>query len=403
MYSSGKVAAKGFARAFTALSHAQFFPPLTRILRSHPGSALPSFHSVAASPFIAPVLLHPTNGFPAVSRASAASAAVVGAFLSADEVPLTAACGIAKHSSPREAPLVEAARQEAAGLLGQAGEDAFFAAANGLAWGVADGVGGWASHPGADSARYSRTLMTYALQRAAEASSTAATPSSSPRPPPSPLSILSSAYTSTLQHGIIGSTTACIITYDPHEQQIAYANLGDSGLLVVRSPSAPSSSSPVPPSAFQKSRERQHSWNCPLQLGTGSGDRPSDAEVDRIDVEDGDVMVVGTDGLFDNLSLEEIARICSDDAANADSAVSAPFPPSPASPASAASVDALARRLCEAAHAASRDPVRDTPFSRNCRQHGKHHKGGKVDDISVVVVRFRAKRRRKDEHMKSRL
>ena len=84
--------------------------------------------------------------------------------------------------------------------------------------------------------------------------------------------------------------------------------------------------------------------------------------------------------------------------AAADEAVLASPPSSPSSSASAsaAPLDGLARLLCSHAHAAARDPKRDTPFSRYCRRWGKRFDGGKMDDISVVVVQFRAKKQIED-------
>ena len=159
---------------------------------------------------------------------------------------------------------------------------------------MADGVGGWSGHPGADSALYSRTLMRYALKKAMESHSVS--PSSSASPSSSPLAILETAYAETQQHRIIGSTTACIVTYDPHQQVINYANLGDSGLLIIRAPtSSTTPSQPRRPSvAFEKSEDRQHGFNCPLQLGHHSEDRPKDAAIAALEVRDGDLMVIAT-------------------------------------------------------------------------------------------------------------
>ena len=257
----------------------------------------PLTSSSTSSPF-RPLLSHSHPRPFSLGPLSAASAGLAAAFFAssfdADDLPLTGSCGIAKIRTPSEPAAHVLPQPESAGLLGQAGEDAFFIASNGCAWGVADGVGGWSGYPGADSALYSRTLMRYALNKATEGQATLA--SSSP-PSVTPLAILESAYASTQQHSIIGSTTACIVVYDPQAQLIHYANLGDSGLLIIRAPTTASSQpskSRKSPAAFEKSEDRQHGFNCPFQLGHRSEDRPKDAAVAALDVRDGDLMILAT-------------------------------------------------------------------------------------------------------------
>jgi len=58
---------------------------------------------------------------------------------------------------------------------------------------------------------------------------------------------------------------------------IHVANLGDSGIMLVR-PSAPPGR---PLQKLFRSVEQQHSFNFPFQLGGGGGDRPEMAERHR--------------------------------------------------------------------------------------------------------------------------
>ncbi|KPI87675.1 hypothetical protein ABL78_3213 [Leptomonas seymouri] len=53
--------------------------------------------------------------------------------------------------------------------------------------------------------------------------------------------------------------------------------------------------------------EQSHSLDYPFQLGTGSADTPKDGVRRLIPVEKGDVIVMGSDGIFDNLYPENIA------------------------------------------------------------------------------------------------
>jgi hypothetical protein len=86
---------------------------------------------------------------------------------------------------------------------------------------------------------------------------------------------------------------------------------------------------------------------------------------------EGDVVILGSDGVFDNLFIDEILTLCEQ-----------AFPPSPAGSrfeaADRSVLGQVARRIVEACHAKTR-PVngvyQDTPIGR----------GGKIDDTSCVV------------------
>ncbi|KAJ4849329.1 hypothetical protein Tsubulata_032436 [Turnera subulata] len=95
-----------------------------------------------------------------------------------------------------------------------------------------------------------------------------------------------------------GSSTACIATLRREDNKLCYANVGDNGFLV-----------------FQNKRllfcspTQQHHFNCPYQLKKGGEARVCEGEVE---VEGGDVVVAGSDGLLDNLFVEEKERILED-------------------------------------------------------------------------------------------
>lgn len=50
--------------------------------------------------------------------------------------------------------------------------------------------------------------------------------------PPSPLEVLQSAWEMVVAEKVVGSCTACVVSLDQHLNQLAYANLGDSGAMV---------------------------------------------------------------------------------------------------------------------------------------------------------------------------
>ena len=76
------------------------------------------------------------------------------------------------------------------------------------------------------------------------------------------------------------------------------ANIGDSGLLVVRDGRV-----------VHRSSEQQHYFNTPYQLSLPPTDMESDVLADlpeaadryEFNVEDGDVIILATDGIFDNV------------------------------------------------------------------------------------------------------
>ncbi|KAL0432435.1 UNVERIFIED_CONTAM: putative protein phosphatase 2C 55 [Sesamum latifolium] len=138
------------------------------------------------------------------------------------------------------------------------GEDAHFICTDEQAIGVADGVGGWADL-GVDAGQ-----------------------------------VLEKAYTSTKAKG---SSTACIIALT--DQGLHAINLGDSGFMVVRDGCT-----------VFRSPVQQHDFNFTYQLESGNaGDLPSSGQVFTIPVAPGDVVIAGTDGLFDNLYNNDITAI----------------------------------------------------------------------------------------------
>ncbi|KAJ1891826.1 hypothetical protein LPJ66_006698, partial [Kickxella alabastrina] len=113
-----------------------------------------------------------------------------------------------------------------------------------------------------------------------------------------PVDILRRAYEFTLDEmetlAVRGSSTACVVVLRGDELRVA--NLGDCGLTVVRQGDM-----------VYRTEEQQHSFNFPYQLGTEAhSDTPSDAQVFRLKIQKGDIIIVGSDGVFDNLFDEDI-------------------------------------------------------------------------------------------------
>lgn len=221
------------------------------------------------------------------------------------------------------------------------GEDAHFICDDEQAVGVADGVGGWAD-VGVNAGEYSRQLMSNSEKAIQDESKELIDPAQ----------VLEKAY---IRTNAKGSSTACIIVLN--DQALHAINLGDSGFIVVRD-GCTIFESPV----------QQHGFNFTYQLeNSNRSDLPSAGQVFNIPVLPGDVIVAGTDGLFDNLYKHEINAIVVN-------AVSSGFSP-----------EVTAQKIAALARQRALDRTRQTPFSTAAQEAGFTYYGGKLDDITVVV------------------
>ncbi|KAK7383058.1 hypothetical protein VNO78_28724 [Psophocarpus tetragonolobus] len=221
------------------------------------------------------------------------------------------------------------------------GEDAHFICSEEQAIGVADGVGGWADL-GINAGYYSRELMSKSVEAIQE----------EPKGSIDPARVLEKAHSTTKAKG---SSTACIIALT--DQGLNAINLGDSGFMVIRDGCT-----------VFRSPVQQHDFNFTYQLEYGSnGDLPSSGQVFTIPVASGDVIVAGTDGLFDNLYNNEITAVVVH-------AVRAGLSP-----------QVTAQKIAALARQRALDKDRQTPFSTAAQDAGFRYYGGKLDDTTVVV------------------
>lgn len=103
-----------------------------------------------------------------------------------------------------------------------------------------------------------------------------------------------------------GSSTACLVGLHPSESVISSINLGDSGYILIRNGTVIFQSPPL-----------VHYFDCPYQLGAypehvDQTDYPTDAEAHTMFVMEGDTIVLGSDGLWDNCTLEEVSQLVPD-------------------------------------------------------------------------------------------
>eukprot|EP00191_Tetraselmis_sp_GSL018_P006561 CAMPEP_0177609632 /NCGR_PEP_ID=MMETSP0419_2-20121207/19221_1 /TAXON_ID=582737 /ORGANISM="Tetraselmis sp., Strain GSL018" /LENGTH=216 /DNA_ID=CAMNT_0019104627 /DNA_START=186 /DNA_END=836 /DNA_ORIENTATION=- len=150
--------------------------------------------------------------------------------------------------------------------------------------------------------------------------------------------------------------TACIITLG--EETLHAANLGDSGFIILRAGKI-----------VFKSPQQQHDFNFPYQLGNADGmsDPPEAAATFSVPVMEGDIVVAATDGVFDNLFADEIARVAILTKQAGESPLQA------------------AQHLAALAHHRAGDSYTMSPFGMAAQQVGFIYRGGKMDDITVVV------------------
>lgn len=216
------------------------------------------------------------------------------------------------------------------------GEDAFFVEGNSI--GVFDGVSGAFDSRGVDPRLYSQQLASTTRDLVQQMGAQ---------------QVVKAAYEAAELNEEIGASTACVVGMDRYGRLFGI-NLGDSGVRVIRDGKM----------SF-RTKEQQHFFNCPYQLGTDSEDGLAMGQNVQHKLRKDDWVVVATDGLYDNVADEDIAQIATTE------------------------TDAmrLAERLGDLAAERSVDKGFESPFMRAAKQAGVEWVGGKADDITVVAAR----------------
>ncbi|OHT02412.1 Protein phosphatase PTC7 like protein [Tritrichomonas foetus] len=222
------------------------------------------------------------------------------------------------------------------------GEDYYFISKNNTTIGVADGVGGWADHPGASSTKYSHDLMNFCNECSYITD---------------PLLILQTAYEK-LDFSIKGSTTALVAQVC--DKSLHVCNVGDSALSVYRKNKR----------VFQTT-DTLHGFNFPYQLGSAKRDNPSDGTYDIVPIQPGDVIVAGSDGLWDNVWNNDIEKHIEKVVIDSNSKHEM--------------MQKLADLLGNDAHKNGKDRLFNSPFAQDALNHGYRYIGGKLDDVTVVA------------------
>jgi protein phosphatase PTC7 len=286
------------------------------------------------------------------------------------------------------------------------GEDAFFATTigdseNNVAFGVADGVGGWQDQ-GVDPSEFSHGLCGL---MAGTAHLHAAEGGHGLRPQ----DLLQVAYDAVIGNPRIlaGGSTACLAVID-QDGMMETANLGDSAFLILG-----------PGKVVYKSEVQTHAFNTPFQMAKiptkmatqyaifggevkQFSENPSQAEVVRQRIKHGDVIVFATDGVWDNMSVQDalttVTRVMLDsgywknDDNNETVLDTKRISGLPQEPSSHVGPEdylpsLLATTIMREAKIAGLDRRRDGPFAKEVNARFPHEgwRGGKPDDIAVVV------------------
>ena len=229
-------------------------------------------------------------------------------------------------------------------------EDAYFVNCTKKAFGVADGVGGW-STMGIDPSEYPRLLMSACLEESTASQD--------------PLGILHAAFART---HVPGSCTAVVVTIDSNSI-LHTATIGDCGVKVVRQGEGV---------VFQTDIQ-EHEFNQPLQLASPQhlpSSTPDDAVLNTFQLQVGDVVILGSDGLWDNIWNEEVCTLVADGIDD---------------------VAVMATALVHQASLHAADETYRSPFAveRFTRRSGVLARilsspptGGKLDDVTAVVAKI---------------
>jgi len=184
-------------------------------------------------------------------------------------------------------------------------------------------------------------------------------PPSVPLPHPSAMMALAEA--KIRQTSIQGSSTVCIVSIHGIDSMGYVACLGDSGVCIYREPLG----------IIFRTPEQEHEFGYPFQLGHHeASDTSKNALISHCRLSAGDVVIVASDGLYDNLDEDAICEIVK-------------------SHLSAKNAQLCANDLATAAFRNSVDVsgLIDTPFSKTAaEEYNLAWHGGKKDDITVVCA-----------------
>jgi hypothetical protein len=196
-----------------------------------------------------------------------------------------------------------------------------------------------------------------------------------------------------------GTTTACAALLSADDKNPAHpivyiTQLGDSQILVLR---------PSTKNVLFKTTEQWHWFDCPRQLGTNSPDTPEkDAIMDRVEVEEDDVVIAMSDGVVDNLWEHEIVESVIDSLKNWKSKSMEDKFKEPAEQGYADKMRFVAQELVKAAKAIAEDPFAESPYMEKAIDEGLSVEGGAYQAVSDELGGCLRDNRQARRHQRSR-
>jgi len=225
-----------------------------------------------------------------------------------------------------------------------AGEDSGFISPHAI--GIGDGVGGWNRHPNANVALFSRLLMHYCREFLQTKDDL--------------IEAMREAR-SKIPDTVVGSSTCLLVRYDSTSETFETANLGDSNYVVIRDRDL-----------YHTGKITQNAFNFPCQIGTRGND-PAECALESVDARKGDIVVLSSDGLWDNLFTNEILDIVNE-YTNEKGVIKAES--------AAQGIVKETVRVWQSS--------RDGPFAQEAQKQGQYFSGAKVDDCVVIVSQLLA-------------
>ncbi|KAF9069631.1 phosphatase 2C-like domain-containing protein [Rhodocollybia butyracea] len=255
----------------------------------------------------------------------------------------------------------------------------------GMSFGVADGVGGWVAS-GINPAVFSQSLMYHAHRYSRNA--WAGEPEIDPTLDYeqreqvegwelTPYNCMDLAFGGVQRERDVqaGSSTACFLSLNSSSGLLRSANLGDSGYSIIRSSNV-----------IYREKVQTHFFNCPKQLtklptkperkfARFCIDSPKEANTYSVKLRDGDIVVAYTDGFSDNVFPTEMLSICSlagrKDATEDEQ------------------VQTMADNMVTYARQCMMNRRRASPFEKEAAREGMFFRGGKIDDVTIIVALVR--------------
>lgn len=259
------------------------------------------------------------------------------------------------YSSNRSISVATSCKPKKAAQGGACGEDACVVLQHDtqIVMAVADGVGGWRKS-GVDPSLFSNALVKCLADVSENVTES------------DPLTLMKGAFWRLVDKFVkkewrpFGSATFCVAVIHNENAKgikVDVANLGDSGLMVIRDQDI-----------IFRTDVQQAAFNTPYQLtlrpeGIAS-DTSAKAQSASVQLEKGDIVVMGTDGLFDNVFPADIINVLSKEKTAAN----------------------MADSLVATARMHSLRTDYESPFAVEALKSGKFYVGGKPDDITVIVA-----------------